>query len=112
MQVCRVNSRGARQPSDLNIVLKWFKENQMMAIPANFQFMMLRYDSTYKFIKIVSKEIKISISVKFRGLTIDNNLKSDVHINGISKVARTKIKSLSRIRNHQGFINAFHFITV
>ena len=85
--------------SDLKIVLKWFKDNQMMANPGKFQFMILSKNTINKSIVIGNKTIESSKSVKLLGLTIDNKLNFGIHINNICKVASAKIKGLGRIRN-------------
>ena len=60
--------------SDLKIALKWFKDNQMMANPGKFQFMILSKNTINKSIVINNKTIESSKSVKLLGLTIDNKL--------------------------------------
>ena len=85
--------------SDLKIALKWFKDNQMMANPGKFQFMILSKNTINKSIVIGNKTIESSKSVKLLGLTIDNKLNFGIHINNICKVASAKIKGLGRIRN-------------
>ena len=62
--------------SDLKIALKWFKDNQMMANPGKFQFMILSKNSINKSIIINNKTIESSKSVKLLGLNIDNNQNS------------------------------------
>ena len=84
--------------SVLKIVLKWFKDNQMMANPGNFQFMILSKNTANKSIVINNKTIESSKSVKLLGLTIDNKLNFGIHINNICKVASAKIKGLGSIR--------------
>ena len=78
--------------SVLKIVLKWFKDNQMMANTGNFQFMILSKNTANKSIVINNKTIESSKSVKLLGLTIDNKLNFVIHINNICKVASAKIK--------------------
>ena len=85
--------------SDLKIALTWFKDNQMMANPGKFQFMILNKNTINKSIVINNKTIESSKSVKLLGLTIDNKLNFGIHINNICKVASAKIKSLGRIRS-------------
>ena len=85
--------------SDLKIALKWFKDNQMMANPGKFQFMILSINTINKSIVINNKTIESSKSVKLLGLIIDNNLNFGIHINNICKVASAKIKGLGRIRS-------------
>ena len=69
--------------SDLNIALKWFKDNQMMANPGKFQFMILSKNTINKSIVIDNEMIESSKSVKLLGLTIDNKLNFGIHINNI-----------------------------
>ena len=85
--------------SDLKIALKWFKDNQMMANPGKFPFMILSKNTINKSIVINNKMIESSKSVKLLGLTIDNKLNFGIHINNICKVASAKIKGLGRIRS-------------
>ena len=85
--------------SDLKIALKWFKDNQMLANPGKFQFMILSKNAINKSIVLNSKTIESSKSVKLLGLTIDNKLNFGIHINNICKVASSKIKGLGRIRS-------------
>ena len=85
--------------SDLKIALKWFKDNQMMANPGKFQFMILSKNTINKSIVIDNKTIESSKSVKLLGLTIDNKVNFGIRINNICKVASAKIKGLGRIRN-------------
>ena len=85
--------------SDLKVVLKWFQDNQMMANPGKFQFMILSKNTINKSIVIGNKTIESSKSVKLLGLTIYNKLNFGIHINNICKVASAKIKGLGRIRN-------------
>ena len=80
--------------SDLKIALKWFQDNQMMANPGKFKFMILSINTINKSIVINNKTIESSKSVKLLGLTIDNNLNFGIHINNICKVASAKIKGL------------------
>ena len=85
--------------SDLKIALKWLKDNQVMANPGKFQFMILSKNTINKSFVIDNKTIESSKSVKLLGLTIDNKLNFGIHINNICKVASAKIKGLGRIRN-------------
>ena len=85
--------------SDLKIALKWFRDNQMMANPGKFQCTILSKNTINKSILITNKTIESSKSVKLLGLTIDNKLDFEIHINNIRKVASAKIKGLGRIRS-------------
>ena len=85
--------------SDLKIALNWFKDNQMMANPGKFQFMILSKNTINQSIVINNKTIESLKSVKLLGLTIDNKLNFEIHINNICKVASTKNKRSKRIRS-------------
>ena len=85
--------------SDLKIALKWFKDNQMMANPGKFQFMILSKNTINKSLATDNKVIESSKSVKLLRLTIHNKLDFGIHINNICKVASAKIKGLRMIRN-------------
>ena len=84
--------------TDLKIVLKWVKDNQMMANPGKFQIMILSKNTISQLIVINNKTIELPNSVKLVGLTHDNKLNFGIHINKC-KVASAKIKGLERIRN-------------
>ena len=75
------------------------EDNQMIANPGKFQFMILSKNKTNKSIVINNKTIESSKSVKLLGLTIDNKINFGIYINNICKVARAKIKGLGKIRN-------------
>ena len=95
-----------RQLVKLKIALTWFKDNQMMANPGKFQFMILSKNTINKSIVINNKTIESSKSVKLLGLTIDNKLNFGIHINNICKVASAKIKCLGRIRSRLNLSHA------
>ena len=79
--------------SELKIVLKWFRNNQMMANLAKFQCMLLGKHKSEEF------QLESAKSVNLLGITIDYNLTFDTHVSNIYKTASAKLKSLSRIRN-------------
>ena len=83
--------------SDLMIALKWLKNNEMMANPEKFQYMVLSKNTINKSIAINNKTNESSKSLKLLGLTIDNKLNYGIHINNICKVASAKIKCLDWI---------------
>ena len=64
----------------------------MMANPVKLQLMILSKNTINKSIAIGNKTIESSKSVKLLGLTIDNKLNFEIHINNICKVASAKIK--------------------
>ena len=83
--------------SDLMIALKWLKDNEMMANPEKFQYMILSKNTINKSIAINNKTNESSKSLKLLGLTIDNKLNYGIHINNVCKVASAKIKCLDWI---------------
>ena len=83
--------------SDLKIVLKWFRKNQIMANPEKFQFMLLGKHKSLK-IEIEGFQLESAKSVNLLGITIDYNLTFDTQVSTICKTA-SRIRRLSRIRN-------------
>ena len=79
------------------IALKWLKDNEMMANPEKFQYMILSKNTINKSIAINNKTNESSKSLKLLGLTIDNKLNYGIHINNVCKVASAKIKCLDWI---------------
>ena len=84
--------------SDLKVVLKGFRNDQMTANPGEFHYMLL---GKHKPLKIGVEEFKLESDklVNLLGITIDHNLTFDTHVSKICKTASAKDKSLSRIRN-------------
>ena len=101
-----VNDVAENLQSDLTIAIKWFKDNQMMANPGKFKFVILGKKTINKPIVINNKTIESLKSVKLLGLTTDNKLNFGIRINNICKVARAKIKGLGRIRNRLNLFQA------
>ena len=79
------------------IALKWLKDNEMMANPEKFQYMILSKNTINKSIAINNKTNESSKSLKLLGLTIDNKLNYGIHINNVCKVASAKTKCLDWI---------------
>ena len=84
--------------SDLKIVLKWFKNNQIMANPGKFQYMLLGKQKPLK-IEIEGFQLESTKSVELLQISTDHNLTFDTQVSNICKTTRAKVKSLSRIRN-------------
>ena len=93
--------------SDLKIVLKWFRNNQMMPNPRKFQYILLGKHKLLK-IEIEGFQLESAKLVNLLGITIDHNLTFDTHVSNICKTASAKVKSLSRIRN--AFIRKAKFL--
>ncbi len=87
---------------DTENVMNWFKDNFMQANPEKFQFMFLKiYTSKEivpKFIEIHVTEIKCEKDVKRLGITIDEKLKFDTHINNLCKKAARQIYVMYRFK--------------
>ena len=84
--------------SDLKIVLKWFRNNQMMVNFGKFQYMLLGKHKSLK-IEIEGFQLESAKPVNLLGISIDYNLTFDTHISNICKRASPAVKNLSRIRN-------------
>ena len=82
---------------DMKIALNLLKDNQLMAHPGKFQFMILSKSTINKSIVINSKMTELSKSVKLLSLKIDTKLNFGIHI--INIYTSTKIKGLGRIRS-------------
>ena len=93
--------------SDLKIVLKWFRNNQMMPNPRKFQYILLGKHKLLK-IEIEGFQLESAKLVNLLGITINHNLTFDTHVSNICKTASAKVKSLSRIRN--AFIRKAKFL--
>ena len=98
---------------DLRISLNWFHANQLVANPSKFKLMFLGMKEGNLTLFIDNNLIMPSKSVKLLGITIDKELKFDLHIDNICKQANKKVCCLYRIRrflnvdNAQRLCNAF-----
>ena len=70
-------------------MLKWFRNNQMMANPGKFQYMLLGKHKPLK-IEIEGFQLESAKSVNLLGITIGYNLTFDTHDSNISKTAKAK----------------------
>ena len=84
--------------SELKIVLKWFRNNQMMVNFGKFQYMLLGKHTSLK-IEIEGFQLESAKPVNLFGITIGYNLTFDTHISNTCKRASPAVKNLSRIRN-------------
>ena len=90
-----VHSQLSNTAKDL---LKWFKENSMVANPAKFQVIFPGSPNCNISIYIDGAIIENSNIVKLLGVLIDDKLSFYPHISEISKKANNRIKALLRIR--------------
>ena len=81
--------------SDLRIVSKWFRINQMVANLGKFQYMLLGKHKLLK-TEIEGFQLESAKSDNLLGITIDHNLTFDTHVSNICKTASER---LSRIWN-------------
>ena len=83
------------------IILKWFRINSLKANPEKFQFMILGRKQCNKVkLKINSNVINESDAVELLGITIDNLLTFNEHINNLCRNASYKLYALCRIRKY------------
>ena len=78
--------------SDLKMVLKWFKNNQIMANPGKFQYMLLGKHNPLK-IEIQGFQLESTKSVELLQISTDHNLTFDTQVSNICKTTRAKVKS-------------------
>ena len=86
---------------DLKILLKWFRINSLQANPSKFQFMILgkKKRNSVKLI-INTTEIEESRKVVLLGITTDNLLIFNEHIDNLCHPANYKLHALQRIRKY------------
>ena len=76
-------------------IFQWFKGNELKANADKCHVLLNRSNDLT--VKINEVQIKNSQSEKLLGITIDNDLKFEDHINNICRKASAKISALSRI---------------
>ena len=86
---------------DLKMLLKWFRINSLQANPGKFQFMILgkKKRNSVKLI-INTTEIEESRKAVLLGITIDNLLIFNEHIDNLCCTAKDKLHALPRIRKY------------
>ena len=83
---------------DMENSLSWFKSNQLVANPGKFKLMFLGMNARKLGLFINNKLVTPTNSVKLLGITIDKQLKFDIHIKNICNQASKKLWCLNRIR--------------
>ena len=86
--------------SGLIKALRWLDLNQLVANPEKFQVMFLGVNAKKLSLRVKDKIIISKDYVKLLGITIDDHLKFDKHINDICKKANFKVNCLYRIRKY------------
>ena len=86
---------------DMKILLKWFRRNSLQANPGKFQFMILggKNRNSVKLI-INSTEIEETKKLALLGITTDNLLTFNEHIDNLCRTANYKLHALRRIRKY------------
>lgn len=86
---------------DMQNLLFWFKINSLKANPEKFQLMFLgKKNNSPIRLKINSAFIEESEEVTLLGITIDNKLRFQKHIDNLCHTANLKLKALRRIRKY------------
>jgi hypothetical protein len=81
-------------------IIKWFRYNEMVVNPEKFQIMFLGCNNVKVSMDIDKCKITSTDTVKLLGITLDNKLNFNSHIEGICKKANQKISALFRIRKY------------
>ena len=86
---------------DTKTILKWFRINSLKANPGKFQIMILGKKQCNK-VKLIINSIVINESnaVELLGITIDNILTFNEHINNLCRNASYKLYALRRIKKY------------
>ena len=85
---------------ELRILLKWFRINSLQANPGKFQFMILGKKRNSVKLIINSTEIEESKKVVLLGITINNLLTFNEHIENLHRTANYKLHALRRMRKY------------
>ena len=85
--------------SDTTTLLKWVSDNSLKANPDKFHLLLSSKNNSLS-IKVDERSIKNSESEKLLGITIDNALKFDNHVNKLCKKASGKLYVLGRVAKY------------
>ena len=87
---------------DIKILLKWFRINSLQATPGKFLFMILGRKKNEISVKLIINSTKIEESKKvvLLGITIDNLLTFNEHIDNLCRTANYKLHALRRITKY------------
>ena len=81
----------------INVSLKWFDDNFMVANPNKFQAMFLGRHDLQLEINVHSSEIAVQSSVKLLGIQIDNKLAFNDHVSSKCKKSGNVINVMNRL---------------
>ena len=88
------------------MVIKWFKDNKMVANPGKFQAIILdkkKNNHTQEIIKIDKNVVKVKLPVKLLGIQTDAELNFNLHIADIFISAANQLNALIMLRKFLGF---------
>ena len=83
---------------ETNIVLKWFRDNEMKSNDDKCHLIIANQDNEY--INVGSEIIESSDSVVLLGIKIDKNLSFTEHVTGLIKKGNQKLYALARISKY------------
>ena len=84
---------------DTNILLEWFKVNEMKPNPDKCHLIIANQDDTFT-VKLGNEVISNEKSVDLLGIKFDRNLKFDDHVNKLYKKGNQKLHALARIARY------------
>ena len=91
--------------NESELVVKWFRENNMIVNPIKFQEMVLQKqdkNSQTNSLNIDNKIIEITKSVKLHGITSDSELRFDEHISNLFNKASMQLNAINRLQRYMG----------
>ena len=102
LYACDVSFQGVieKLTNDIPKVIKWFKANEMVVNPNKFQVMFLGSENPKSYsLNVANYTLESSDTVKLLGVTLDNKLTFNEHLNDLCSKANQKVSALLRIRN-------------
>ena len=88
----------AKLEENHNIAMKWFENNYMKINSDKCHLFISGNKFEHLWVKIGNDRIWESRTVKLLGITLDNDLKFDEHLNNVCLIANRKLSALSRIK--------------
>ena len=79
--------------SEYEVITDWFKKNQIIVDPVNFQVIIInkrKWDHTNENVVIDNKQIKTVPSVQILGIQLEDKLNLSPHISNICKSAANR----------------------
>ena len=91
---------------DRQAAIDWFKTNEMIVNPENFQAIVIKKNCRMKdsyALNINNQTINSENCVKLLGIEIDNTLSFNKHISTLCKKASNQLNAIGRIQKYTGF---------